>query len=258
MRKLFLILFLIMVLPFTIAPGGIHLTDELHLSGGSFRPDQIEGLVLWLDATTIAGLADGDPVGTWPDMSGQGYDATQTTTSKKPTYKLAILNGLPVVRFDGTDDFLSTPRPEGTTVFTVVKYSSGARVWHVAANDVSRLYRAGQVYSSGQWIGNAENNPELLSGQADDGAFHIHSIVGGINKYFIDGADTNATLGTNYGTSTASRMQIGCWAWGDDSFPDQYFGGDLAEMLIYNSALSDSDRQQVEQYLSMKWGIALQ
>ena len=57
----------------------------------------------WLRADAITGLNDGDPVSTWiPQVYGN--DAIQTGINR-PLYKAGILNGKPVVRFDGTDDF---------------------------------------------------------------------------------------------------------------------------------------------------------
>jgi len=35
-----------------------------------------------------------------------------------------------------------------------------------------------------------------------------------------------------------------------------YFNGDLAEVLVFDSALGDGDRQGVEQYLKTKWGLS--
>jgi hypothetical protein len=35
-----------------------------------------------------------------------------------------------------------------------------------------------------------------------------------------------------------------------------YLNGDIAEIIIYNSALSDTDRGLVESYLLAKWGIS--
>jgi hypothetical protein len=32
--------------------------------------------------------------------------------------------------------------------------------------------------------------------------------------------------------------------------------GDICEIIIYNSALSDTDRAAVESYLMSKWGIS--
>src|SRR4051794_15003785 len=55
--------------------------------------------VCWFAADRITGLADAAAVATWPDASGNGNDATQATSAKRPVYKTGILNGLPVVRF---------------------------------------------------------------------------------------------------------------------------------------------------------------
>jgi len=54
----------------------------------------------WWKADAITGLEDGDPVGTWPDSSGNGNDLTQSIASKKPTYYVNVKNGLPGVKGD--------------------------------------------------------------------------------------------------------------------------------------------------------------
>ena len=38
--------------------------------------------------------------------------------------------------------------------------------------------------------------------------------------------------------------------------PVWYLNGDIAEIIIYNSALSDADRSAVESYLMTKWAIS--
>jgi hypothetical protein len=40
------------------------------VGGGPGEPGAIPGLTLWLRADGLTGLADGDPVATWPDASG--------------------------------------------------------------------------------------------------------------------------------------------------------------------------------------------
>lgn len=72
------------------------------------QPDSISGLKLWLKADAITGSNDGDSVTTWTDSSGNTNNATQSTAANKPTYKTNIINGNPVVRFDGVDDNLIT------------------------------------------------------------------------------------------------------------------------------------------------------
>lgn len=50
-------------------------------------------------------------------MSGEGNHATQATESYRPLYKINGLNGKPVVRFGGSDDYLSLPTSPLNTAF---------------------------------------------------------------------------------------------------------------------------------------------
>ena len=79
-------------------------------------PDSISGLLVWLDSEssplyqnsngTTAAAADGDPVGYWGDLSGNGNNLIQATAGRRPLLKTGIQNGLPSVLGDGTDDYL--------------------------------------------------------------------------------------------------------------------------------------------------------
>ncbi len=40
-------------------------------------------------------------------------------------------------------------------------------------------------------------------------------------------------------------------------FTTNYFDGDLAELIVYNRAISSSERKSVEEYLSRKWNIKI-
>ena len=42
-----------------------------------------------------------------------------------------------------------------------------------------------------------------------------------------------------------------------NSFPFHYYKGDIAEIIMFNRALSEKDRQSVESYLSKKWSIRI-
>jgi hypothetical protein len=87
-----------------------------------FAPPQIPGLVLWLDAARIAGLADGAPVGAWADASGGVHDAAQATAGWRPSYRRSAANGRPTVHFDGVDDrlTLSSDVPLGPDITVVI------------------------------------------------------------------------------------------------------------------------------------------
>lgn len=65
--------------------GEVTFTDPGNQPGGGgsqpiSSPLDIPGCVLLLDASSIEGLNDGDPVELWPDTSGNGYDATPVGT----------------------------------------------------------------------------------------------------------------------------------------------------------------------------------
>src|SRR5262245_49637476 len=67
-----------------------------------------ENLGLRLKADAIVGINDGDAVATWEDSSSVNNDATQGTAANRPVYKVNIINGKPVVRFDATNDGMVT------------------------------------------------------------------------------------------------------------------------------------------------------
>jgi hypothetical protein len=75
-------------------------------------------------------LNDDDAVSTWTDSSGNGNDATQGTGSAKPTFKTNILNGEPVIRFDGGDRLAFATEyifdVANPTIFVVANLTSGS------------------------------------------------------------------------------------------------------------------------------------
>ncbi|RMG96173.1 MAG: hypothetical protein D6706_10620, partial [Chloroflexi bacterium] len=114
---------------------------NLAVLGGAFSPADIPGLQLWLRADagvwqdSVGGtpaVNDGDVVGAWEDQSGNGNHATQATTTNKPIYWTNVVNGKPVVRFDGVDDDLALSsstimnfeRIDTWTFFFVVKLNT--------------------------------------------------------------------------------------------------------------------------------------
>ena len=89
----------------------------LLFGSGGFQPSSTTPGI-WLDASEITGLADGEACTTWLDTSGNARNATATGTAK-PLYKTAILGAKPVLRFDGTDDLMNVTIP-ATAEFTLM------------------------------------------------------------------------------------------------------------------------------------------
>ena len=221
----------------------------------AFSPKDIShnGLVLWLAANNITGLADNDSVAQWDDFSGENNHATQATGGSQPTYKTGILNGQPSVRFDGSSDFLNVVMAQSPpyTVITVCR---------TPANDGSVRPWIGQPPLLAKW----SQASRWIKGYTPSGghfieytdAAYIDSNV--ITSLLLNPSGTSSQLYFNGGYkagasithSSISNFDIG-------RSPHGYYSGDIHEIIIYDHILSAINRGAVEKYLSDKYGIAL-
>ena len=71
------------------------------ITEGQRVPAEVGKIHLWFAADRITGLANNDPVSTWSDVSGKGRDFT-AAGALRPTFITDAQNGLPCVRFGGT------------------------------------------------------------------------------------------------------------------------------------------------------------
>jgi hypothetical protein len=65
---------------------------------------------------------------------------------------------------------------------------------------------------------------------------------------FDDGSVGTSSSGRNFTISGAGTAT--------GASTSRFFNGDIAEIIVYNSGLSDANRSLVEQYLISKWGIS--
>jgi Concanavalin A-like lectin/glucanases superfamily len=214
-----------------------------------FDPTQIAGLLGWWKADAIVGLNDGDAVASWADSSSGGNAFTQADPTKQPVYKTAIANGLPVLRFDGTNDGMASAASRSSpSAFTLLcVYARQAN-----ADDVGR---AVQGTSGNNWlIGPYVSIHQLYAGSwatpngpsVTLGAFIVHTATQNAS------AAVSFVNGTQYGTVATPGYPgaIALGAGGEFSDP---LNGDIGEVVLYDSVLSPADRQAVEDYLAAKW-----
>lgn len=233
------------------------LTDVgLVFPSGAFSPSDLANIRLWLKADAITGLNDNDNISTWEDSSANGYDVTQGTGTKQPTYQTNELNSLPVVRFDGGDTLTNMTSimsaDPSFTVFAVAKSSD----WDAATNDVLNIgddftqafiLRTQSSNTMKVWQPNTNN---LTTGTITDSNWYYFSYTYNAStnaaELFLDGvsADTATISGID-----PDKTYIGSFI---DSF---YFTGDIAEVIVYEQELSDTDRESVENYLATKYNL---
>jgi hypothetical protein len=217
----------------------------LALDARAAGPLGINDCVLWLDAAQITGLSDGAQVSTWTDMSGAGNNATRDSgsTASYPQYKPNQLNGKPVVRFstDGKSWFNFNNMTDIRTVFWVLK-ENGAGIHFLLGDDDKLDFARGneaQIWHFGDGAANIRNGTTKLMG----------SVVNG----------TSTLLGSGYrlvslvtaGNVEASRI---CQDRGLVHL-GRSWDGDIAEIIIYNRALTTDEENQVGYYLKQKYDI---
>jgi hypothetical protein len=248
--------------------------QNLLLSGGtpyvptptpSFAPTDISGLKLWLKADQISG-SDGDAVGTWSDQSGNGYNLTQGTAANKPTLKTNIKNGRSIVRFDGTNDYM-----DGTTITNIMStttlsayivvnvkayttntangYDNDTIFTETTGGNLSLYTRSTgvtgiEVYDGAQKQATKTTVADtwyVIHIRRDSGTTYI-SVNNGSESSVAAGAASfipgNIRFGTNYAAAVADFIQM-----------------DLAEVVMYNTAVGSSDRTSLQTYLNGRWAV---
>lgn len=219
-----------------------------------FDPLSVAGCQLWLDAADASTIThSGGAVSQWDDKSGNTRHTTQGTAGRKPTTGTATIGGRNVLVFDGGDVLLT---PTLTLAQPVTIYV------------VARLTNTG--VGNGQMIGNTGNSPTIYAGNAitnywrlyagkdvpsavvtDSTAHQFTAIFNGVSSFlYLDGTAilSNVNPGTPGWSSKA--IPIGAGPTASVGWP-----GEVAEVLIYDTALGTTDRQAIESYLATKWGL---
>ncbi len=237
-----------------------------------FQPTYIPNCVLWLDAadsntlfTDSAGTQKVSPfnrtVSHWKDKSPSGNNATNTTA--QPTYSYNTLNNLNVINFNGAQYLtLSTATmPTGSTqcsFFFVVRTTSlGTQVF----------------FTYGANPNNTNQNPQFFYGSGSltidtYGSSAISDSTNFVNSYVIVSSRflTNASEAWDNGASFSGTPPAGFTlntgtGWASLgvgrvlSTLNYYLTGQIAEVIIYNRAISTDERQQIEGYLAAKWAL---
>ncbi|MCH2194559.1 GEVED domain-containing protein [Kordia sp.] len=241
-------------------------------------------LQLWLKADAGTSLTGAD-VDSWTDQSPNGFTANSGGASDAQFITNA-LNFNPVLRFSGAQ-YLSLGNPavldidpltEEMTIMSVIISGGGStgtviskatnsmrnyqlwlgttdRVVHYTLgrpNNIDTSERFGTIY--------ALNEPKITTGVVAtnvDPFLRLSTNVNGVN----DPAFTNN--GINSGSNNVDVL-IGARR-NEDTFGNAgyntdsgyLYNGDIAEVILYDRALTATEVQRVESYLALKYGITL-
>lgn len=254
-----------------------------------FSPIDISGLQLWLDAseakslfsdtagTTLA-TTDGTSIALWKDKSGNSRNLAQSTSGNRPVLKKAVVNSLDGIRFDGTNDYLdyaTNIRPSAYSVFVVVNKTTTSSVTFCGASDTAgnghaRYFEISSGFYAtndiGIITGNGTDSYKGLYTQNSAGNLIVNntptvlsmtsSVTGSgttLELFKNNSAPATTVIGANITSVAAVNRNFAVGRLGD--YNGNYLQGDIYEILIYNSALTTTQRQQVESYLNTKWKV---
>jgi hypothetical protein len=193
--------------------------------------------------------AHGDAVGRWEDQSGQGNHATQLATARKPSRQTNVLNGRPVLRFDDSDDGLLTSLNLGTpcTVFVVYSFRGtendgrraiqGSNNWLIGPYALTHDFFQTTQFATGPAV---VQNQFVAQAAWQNGAS---------SRNWVNGAFVGSTVAAGDGPGIVGLATEGTYA-------AEVLNGDIAEVIIYNSALSDTDLSRVWDYLASKYALS--
>lgn len=220
---------------------------------GSYAYGQDGGLV----ADYNADLETAGALATWTDRTATGNHLVQATGANQPIIVAGVLNGKKVLRFDGTNDYMSKASfALNANEFTAYVVSSLAAV----GSNPMAIY-----YSSGACIVNCAGTSGQPSISRTGGvATYSHNIVGegfairssqmrndGTNELFYQGVSrATATDATAIPTSGAA-IGIGALANGAGF----WMQGDIARILIYNKRHTPAVRMAIEAQLGLDYAL---
>ena len=238
---------------------------------------QLTGLVAWYKPETLAATyANGDPISTWADSSGNSRDLTGTTTTRP----LALANAFGTYMaadFDGTDDFLEyitgysfTSAPLAACIvhnfdslgtynalisvddsypLTYPNSHMGWRVDSAYQNYFNYIQAAGGSYFYHTHLGTASTATDSIATAAGDATLGYCVGSGGVVSMRND---NNATSRPAMASATLYWM-IGKSAY-TGGMP---LNGKVAEIVMWTSSNWHSERFWVEGYLADKYAITL-
>lgn len=221
------------------------------------------GLKAWWDPAAAHITKDGsDFVSSWADRSGTSRTAAQGTGAAQPLWveSSAEMNGLPVVRFDGSND-LVTFTPVSLAAFTafVVKRDTSTRTAYSGALDWSGtgLLGFGMVSQNANQNdvphlvvrnGSTEtSNTKATNFYATPDASARLAVWSSAPKYYHNGTEDTTSAGDS-GYSADVRGAIG------RSY--SFWKGDIGLVLVYDSVLSAGDMTLVTDEIKTTFGIA--
>lgn len=217
-------------------------------------PGGIPGLAFWVKGDV--GTTGSPDVSQWADQSGFGNHAVQSTPANQPSIVTNNINFHTSINFSGGTDIFSMTSPpnnQNSTIFTVgapAINSSWRTMFRGTANDHPLIVESGAIrlgYYDNDHVGFKPSGFNWLQDEVAIVALEMRT--GDVNFR------KNGAQGSSYSDINLAGVRLDFF--GNYQGNGQQFGR-IGETIIYNGpALSATDKEKIESYLGIKYGVTL-
>lgn len=243
-----------------------------------FNATTIAGCVCWtrpLSATmqtdTGAAVSEASRVGYWLDQSGSANDIAwndSLAVNVCPTFRGGIQNGLPMILFDGVNDFLRSNLLAGyldgadaaTTIAIVFKKTGnvgGDTLWAGGSSTTTTPFNLLQTNAATNYrIYKRDDASSLVAqtGGTPDTSTHVAICRqnGTTVDIWLDGTQIVTAGAFNVGVMTIDNFSLGAWI---HTTSQDYLAGYIGEFVMYDSAITDASVSLLRSGLRTRWGV---
>lgn len=231
----------------------------------------IKDLMIWVETSLEKSFIEteaqnNNPVSIWYDSNPTSIEKNNAIASSAvnyPIYVDNVFNGvIPALRFDGVNDFFSFNSSamlnSNYTVFMVEqRRTAGVNQFFLGGSTSGNFhigYGSSTFIRAGKYGGiNSDffdyTVPAYTSPMPRIHTFLHSSTIG--KRYWINGGVTPEGSSNNTSVLTFYNGVIG------NTEGTWFYNGDIAEMIIFNRALSNEERTAIEDYLGKKYAILI-
>lgn len=237
-----------------------------------FTPASIGSLQIWFDASDATKVTtSGSAVTLWTDKSANAYTVGQVTPANRPTYPAATtLNGMSGIQLSSST-FLSqvgNAMPNFTSsaessMFIVARRQTVDSTWDIIntiwfptpSQTATLRYHFSYKDNATPGVTLYANGVKLGAGSTV--AANTNSVCGFTASGTSSVISVNGTATSLGGTTLPNANNTSTlFVFGDNRNSPALSGDDIIyECVGYNTALTTTQRQQLEGYLAWKWGL---